>query len=265
MVLTIRGIIAFVRQFRPKDHGAELSVFAERVAKGSKYDPIKGGLNESFAGELLERCGIGYLSFDIARGYKTEILNLNCQSLPSKYRKSFDSVFNIGTTEHVLNQYNSFEVIHDATKVGGYMIHQLPVSGFTNHGYFVYTGRLFFEIAATNQYEIVDLWYDGPAGQDELEAPVTSFKEFFPQLKTISGSNLVPNYAMTIILRKTQDKPFAASLDTSTSVGEIANSVKQYHWVVRVAVAILGFNNAKKVKRLLDSASKFIGGNSWGR
>lgn len=258
------GVLAFVRKFRSavRETEPELAVFADRIAKGSLYDSVKGGLNEAFAGEVLERCGVDYLSFDIARGYKTEILDLNRQSLPAKYKKTFDAVLNIGTTEHVLNQYNSFEVIHDATKVGGYIVHQLPVAGFTDHGYFVYTGRLFFDIAAANGYEIVDLWYDGPAGNDELFTSIRSYEEYFPQLKQISGSVPVPNCAITIILRKTQDRPFAACLETTTSVGKIPDGVRQDYQkslVARIAVAILGFRLARKIKQLLRMVAASVG------
>ncbi|MDA0226401.1 MAG: hypothetical protein O2975_09860 [Proteobacteria bacterium] len=61
---------------------ADAKAFAERLAKGSGYDPVKGGLNESFAGELFEKAGMEYLAFDIADGYRTRILDLNHAVLP---------------------------------------------------------------------------------------------------------------------------------------------------------------------------------------
>ena len=252
------GVAAYVKCFRSVGQSSEgdLAAFAKKIAKGSGYDPVKGGLNEAFAGEVLERCGIDYLSFDIASGYKTEIFDLNRQSLPKKYAKTFNAVLNVGTTEHVLNQYNSFEVIHDAAKVGGFIVHQLPVSGFTDHGYFVYTGWVFFDIASANGYEIVDLWYDGPAGSDELYASIRSYEEYFPQLKKISGSVQIPNCAITIVLRKVQDKPFVACLETTTSVGDIPSNVRQDYQnslVAKLAVQIFGFRIARKVRQLLRS------------
>jgi hypothetical protein len=44
---------------------------------------------------------------------------LNHEPTPQKFVGDFDLVVNFGTTEHLLNQYNAFKVIHDATKVGG--------------------------------------------------------------------------------------------------------------------------------------------------
>lgn len=228
----------FVLHFRPAEPKGELAAFAARIAKGSGYDPVKGGLNESFVGELLERCGIGYLSFDIAEGYRTEVLDLNRERLPKHRSGAFDVVLNIGTTEHVLNQYNSFEVIHDAARVGGYMVHQLPVAGFTDHGYFLYTGRMFFDLAGFNKYEVVDLWYDGPAGNDDLFTSVRAYQGYFPKLAALNDPSVaIPNCALTIILRKTRDTPFTACLETSTSVGQIPSKVRLAYAASAVAKA----------------------------
>ena len=217
------GIVEYVRGFPGADARPRLDAFAERLARGSAYDPVKGGLNESFAGELIERCGMSYLSFDIAKGYKTEIFDLNRDDLPRPHRHAFDVVLNIGTTEHVLNQLNCFYVIHEATCPGGYMVHQLPVSGFTDHGYYVYTGRMFFDLATSNHYEIVGLWYEGPAGEDDLYQSVRSYASFFPALDSLNLRDAVrvSNWALTLVYRKTHDMPFVEALDTSTSVGEI--------------------------------------------
>lgn len=223
-----QGVIEYVRGFTGEQTSTSLNEFAARIAKGSAYDPVKGGLNESFAGELIERCGMGYLSMDIARGYKTEILDLNRENLPRRHRGAFDVVLNIGTTEHVLNQYNSFKVVHEAARTGGLMVHQLPVAGFTDHGYYVYTGRMFFDLAGNNQYEIVDLWYESASSDDDLYLSTRSYANAFPVLAQLAAPAPVnvPNYLLTIIYRKAIDAPFLGALEVSTSVGEIPGAVR---------------------------------------
>src|SRR4051812_9047362 len=69
-------IKAFVRKYGP---GAadDLDAFAARLEAGSRYDPVHGGINEAFAGELFEKAGMRYESFDIADGYRTTIFDLN--------------------------------------------------------------------------------------------------------------------------------------------------------------------------------------------
>jgi O-methyltransferase len=170
-----------------------------------------------------------YLAFDIFQGYGTEILDLNVATLPAQYRGHFDAVINSGTTEHVLNQYNSFKTIHEATRVGGCMVHALPASGFTDHGYFTYTGRMFFDLASYNGYEIVDFYYDGPAGTDDLYQSSRSYAGSIEHLgKDLSGLKpaAIPNYSLVVILRKVHDAPFRACLETSTTAGAVTDDVR---------------------------------------
>jgi len=219
------SIKAFIAAFRPVD--AESATLADKLAAGSAYSPGTGGANNAFAGELLEHCGVSYLAFDIAKGFNTRVFDLNRETLPQTDCGKFDAVLNIGTTEHVLNQYNSFEVIHDACKVGGFIVHQLPAAGFTDHAYFIYTGRLFFDLAGYNGYEIVDVWYDGPTGEDDLYTSVRAYSSYFPPLAELARSQPlgIPNCALTIVYCKKTPAPFKACLEMSTSVGEIPTDV----------------------------------------
>ena len=248
---------SFIAHYSPEHTAAESAALIENLAAGSVYDAATGGANKSFAGELLEHCGINYLSFDIADGYNTEIFDLNRQKLPDRYREAFDIVINCGTTEHVLNQFNSFTVIHDATKVGGHIMHQLPVAGFTDHAYFVYTGRFFFDLAGYNEYEIVDLWYDGPTDYDDLLSSVRSYKLYFPRLVPLADKARVdiPNCALTIVYRKTKSAAFNPCLEMSTSVGNIPGSIRNaYQAGIDVGVVV-----HRSFKNVLSDVAKKIG------
>jgi len=121
----------------------EVTAFAEKLARGSTYDPVSGGVNNSFVGELFEKAGMKYDAIDIADGYGTTILDLNHTPAPPHFVGAFDLVLNFGTTEHLLNQYNAFRVMHDSTKVGGYIVNSLPAVGYSDHGYITYTPRFF--------------------------------------------------------------------------------------------------------------------------
>lgn len=219
----VGAIVKYVSGFTDGEKQPLLNDSAHRLAKGSAYDPVKGGLNESFAGELIERCGMRYLSMDIAKGYKTEVFDLNRENLSAHHRNAYDVVLNIGTTEHVLNQYNSFKVIHEAARTGGFMVHQLPVSGYTDHGYYIYAGRMFFELASFNRYEIIDVWYEGPAAEDDLYQSAKRYASSVPAIERFRALEAIkiPNYMLTVIYRKIYDAPFAGMLETSTSVGDI--------------------------------------------
>ncbi len=205
----------------------ETDAALQRLADGSRYDAQRGGLNESWLGQYLELCGVQYDSIDIAVGYKTRIIDLNAEALPEDCRKAFNIVLNCGTTEHLVNQLNAFNVIHDAASIGGFIVHQVPSSGFTDHGYFSYTGRFFFDLCRVNQYELVDLWYNGPAGSDDVRLSLRSFARYFPQLSVAETCEVpIPNWAINVVFRKQVDEAFRLPLETATSVGAIPAKVR---------------------------------------
>jgi len=141
--------------------------------------------NNAFVGELFEKVGMEYRSIDIAEGYKTTVLDLNHCGLPVPFVGKFDLVVNFGTTEHLLNQYNAFRVMHEATKVGGYIVHSVPWLGYSDHGYFTYTPRCFFDLAGYNEYELADFWFDANSVANDLYAGLRSYARVFPKLQQI--------------------------------------------------------------------------------
>ncbi len=242
-----KNIELFLEKYASREM-PDIKEFAQRLAKGSGYDPVRGGLNESFVGELFEQAGMEYLAFDIADGYRTQILDLNHALLPKNLRNHFDLVLNFGTTEHILNQYNCFKIIHDATRLGGYIHHSLPGMGYVDHGYVTYTCRCLFDIAGYNEYEVVDFWFDGPSGRNDPLQGLRSYSGYFPALKRaldeIEGSSqgavfkaaALPDVGINIVCRKVKDKPFWGALESSTSVGVIPGAVTAaYHGSTGIA------------------------------
>jgi hypothetical protein len=225
----------------------ELAQFAEKLAKGSEYDPVHGGINGSFVGELFEKAGMKYAAIDIADGYRTTILDLNHSPAPPHFVGAFELVFNFGTTEHLLNQYNAFRIVHDSTRVGGYMVHSLPGAGYSNHGYFTYTPRCFFDLAGYNEYEIADFWFEGPGESNDLYAPVRDYRSYFPTLErtladqqqTETGRKIaalnIPDVGIVVVYRKVKARPFMGALEKSTSVGNVPNSVTSSYESIRGA------------------------------
>ena len=233
---TPEGIKDFLRKYGPPSI-AGVDEFAARLSAGSSYDPVTGGRNEAFVGELFEKAGMRYLAFDVAAGYRTMILDLNGAVLPAILQRKFDLVLNFGTTEHILNQHNCFKIIHDATKIGGHIYHSLPAVGYVDHGYVTYTGRCFFDIAGYNGYELVACWFDGPSGGNCIFDSLQSYSSHFPALKaalgrfaaTEQGRTLraltIPDIGINVVYRKVRDKPFRGALESSTSVGVIPEGV----------------------------------------
>lgn len=173
-----------------------------------------------------------YDSIDIAVGYKTRVIDLNRYRLPADMMSRYDTVLNAGTSEHILNQMNSFRCIHDAAKVGGLIVHHLPSVGYTDHCYFTYNPRFFFDLAGFNGYEIVDFRFTGPSAADPLLAGLRAYQTYFPSVgryldrtpeeewSSAAADVDIPNFSIYVVYRKVNDAPFLGTLETSTSWGE---------------------------------------------
>lgn len=88
----------------------------------------------------------------------TEALMLDLNE-PLNLNEQFDLVTNIGTTEHVFNQYQAFKSIHELVRPGGKMLHSLPNQGCYDHGFFNYHPTFFYDLCLANRYEILLMTY----------------------------------------------------------------------------------------------------------
>jgi hypothetical protein len=104
--------------------------FDAEVDRISYFSTPRAGERTAYISELLNLTTIGYESYDVCPALKTDIFDLNVERLPDERRNNFDLILNFGTTEHLINQLNAFEVMHDAMKVGGVAFHQLPSVGW---------------------------------------------------------------------------------------------------------------------------------------
>lgn len=82
-------------------------------------------------------------------------LDLNRDDVPRNLRHAFGLVVNAGTTEHLTDQGNAFRVIHDLTRTGGVMYHEVPAGGLIDHGFVSYQPKFFNRIAQQNEYELL--------------------------------------------------------------------------------------------------------------
>lgn len=231
----------------PDDWAAEFAV-------RSGFDEANNRRNTAFLGELCEKIGVHYRALDIIRGPGVVLFDLNRNTLPNSFIDRFDLVLNSGTTEHVLNQFNAFKAIHDATKPGGEMLHILPLAGHTDHGYVHYTSRFFFDLAGYNDYEILEVEYFWSEGTvSNLFDAVRSYAAHFPALRQTEARGLVvgperfgPEPALADIgivvrYRKKRSSRFVAALDTATSVAPPPNEILNfYEWRVPGAEIVSG-------------------------
>lgn len=107
---------------------------------------------------LMEALGFDYIAFDMYSAGRTRKFDFNYDRLSFFQRGKFDLVMNLGTSEHVANQFNLFKTAHDAMKVGGVLFNNVPFFGGPDHGLFNYHPKFFVTLAANNAY--APLYFD---------------------------------------------------------------------------------------------------------
>jgi hypothetical protein len=170
---------------------------------GQSYpqDELARMANRGLAQHLMARCGLNYAAIDYADFPSVIRLDLNKDRLPVSHHGQYQLICNAGTSEHILHQYNVFEVIHDAASEGALMYHGVPAWGDFEHGVLHYSPRFFWALAKANQYEIVR--FTGWAADKAITLP----EEFLRQIPF----NCLPhiqNAWLHVLLRKTVMAPF---------------------------------------------------------
>lgn len=210
---------------------AELAAFAAGIESGGGAAEAGGFCNDAFLRDVMVKCGISYTSLDVFERPDNIVADLNTFQVPENLFGGFDVVLNFGTTEHVLNQFNCFEVMHDLCKTGGVMFHQVPVIGMIDHGYFSYSPTFFISIAKMNRYKIEDLWFSGPGEPKGFFASMNLCPDS-ARLPGLPGSDVeawddvrVPDGGINVLFRKERRRPFRAPLELSTAVADAAASI----------------------------------------
>jgi len=113
------------------------------------------GCQELYPGRAVAKkywdsIGFKCLSIDISGCLGSERVDLNH---PVNLGQ-FDVVTNFGTSEHVVDVYNCFLNIHNACKVGGIMLHVVPVTGnWPGHGIHYFKKEFFKVLVNKSKYE----------------------------------------------------------------------------------------------------------------
>src|SRR5262249_19100628 len=128
----------------------------------------------------------------------------------------FDLVTNLGTTEHVINQWNAFRIAHDLTKPGGVMIHNLPCQGNFTHGLVNYTPKFFWYLARSNNYTVLEM--DITALPESYAVPA-DVRASVRVIGVESDSYHVHDASLRVVLRKNNDEEFFPPIDVPTGAG----------------------------------------------
>ncbi len=116
--------------------------------------------NVTPAADVFRRAGYRYTCFDVDYREGTIYLDFHRFKFPRESYDKFDVTLNGGTSEHLIAPHGLMFFMHQATKVGGLMIHQVPVFGMGNHGLNNLTPKFWHQLAIYNGYEIVSAQID---------------------------------------------------------------------------------------------------------
>jgi hypothetical protein len=154
-----------------QDSDEIVRAFPSWFGKSVALDDIARFGHYSYMGELYKLAGFDYVSLDVQDAPFVRKFDLNVDRVPDDLRGRFDLVLNFGTSEHVMNQYNVFEVIHDLMKPGGLTYSMFLINGFGPHGLLRYSSQFVDALASTNDYEMLFReTHRGPPGSiDECE------------------------------------------------------------------------------------------------
>jgi hypothetical protein len=121
--------------------------------------------------------------------------------VPPDRRGKYGLTTNHGTSEHILDQRNTFKVIHDFTAPGGLMLHALPFTVHLEHGFFNYQPNLFDALARYNSYETLGTWV-GP------DWSLSSLIPWEPRLLEFLTLSAKTTHLLVVLQRKLHDTEF---------------------------------------------------------
>lgn len=104
--------------------------------------------------------GITALSLDYSNYENADLIadlttDLSNNKNIQQHINTFDIIFDIGTSEHVGNPFQSLQNAFDLIKPGGFYVYDLPYENWNNHGFFQFTPVFFADLARTNNYNLV--------------------------------------------------------------------------------------------------------------
>lgn len=183
-----------------------------------------------YAEDFYRHLGMDYACIDFDE--HSVNLDLNFDKAPDNMRQKFNLTTNYGTTEHIVNQANAFEVIHDLTVTGGTMIHTVPFQGFVRHGLFNYTFQFFWMLARSNMYEVIDAslsFYDAYS-LEESKHELDFVNQYSGVLGVNANQKILRDSGITIILKKTNSENFVYPLDAQVDAEKASQLTKKRYW-----------------------------------
>lgn len=182
-------------------------LFRSRGCPLPDYDQLRTFASGS-GKALYEALGFTYECIDPDERHGALALDLNFDPVPPENRGRYDFITNHGTTEHLVNQYNAFEVAHDLTRVGGLILHVLPFFNYFNHCLYTYRPEYFRSVAKANEYRLMGLWIN-------IDSTRPSFIPWTDDLLRQLPLAERCNCALAALMQRINDRPFRAPTEVT--------------------------------------------------
>jgi len=125
------------------------------------------------------------------------------------FDRQYDTVLDIGTTEHAFNILNAFKNMQRLCKIGGQVIHVAPANNFCGHGFWQFSPELFFHL-----YSVENGFSDVEVFLCETKRPRHWFKVEAPsgnqRAETLSKKRLY----VLVRAQKAEEKDLTISFQT---------------------------------------------------
>jgi hypothetical protein len=171
--------------------------------------------------------GAHHVSIDSSGSDGALPLDLNFDQVPPKHAGHYDLVTNFGTTEHIANQLNAFKVIHDLTHPGGLMYHEVPFTGWVNHGLVSYTPRFFWMLCRSNLYKYMQLWIEVFPERSYLHPDILSAAQCSATEENFSHQRSI----ICCMLRKEVDAKYVPPFDGDLT--GLSKHDKERYWTLK--------------------------------
>jgi hypothetical protein len=216
---------------------------------------------------LYEWLGFRYSAVDIDGSEGALELDLNYDRVADADRGKFQLVTNFGTTEHVVNQLNAFEIIHDFTAQAGVMIHYLPAQGFFDHGLVNYNPKFFWLLARSNNYKVIFQNLSLSTARYEIPDHIIEMTaRFVPDIGSRARDYRASDSAILIVLQKVNDAAFVPPIDVPTGASTNNPVLKERYrtvfdpgplgQVARLGLSLSGRNSL--VRRVLGRMYRWL-------
>ena len=142
----------------PKVLFNDIKLFAKESQKDDLTVQLKSILEDPTPTLLFDIAKIFYKIFFHIESLESIDLHGTSSSIkldlnfPHDLGKQFDCIINIGTAEHVFNIYQVFSSIHEWIKKDGIVIHNLPMYGQVDHGFYNFHPTFYWDLIFANKY-----------------------------------------------------------------------------------------------------------------